>query len=327
MKNILFLLAIACCLGAATTQAQDTYLKYQSGDNELRFRLLDDGTLGLVSNPDHLYTGDVVVPAAVMIDNTAYKVTALCGGGEEIYGEGSDASSAFNSTSINSEGITSISLPEGLLYIANSALHTVPIKELKIPSTVQHIGQMFSMNELKSFTVPDGVETIISYNFYIFRNLESLTVGTGVKTIQRHALVNCNSLKRIYFMPEVPPTLIQDPFDQIGFWNLADVTAYVPAGCIEAYKNAWPDFEFTYVEMGAGVDNVNADESIQARYADNAIHLSGITRSTAVGLYDILGRTILNRTVDADCSIPVELRSNQIYILKTGNKCTKLIIK
>ena len=45
-QYILALLLTMLC--PALFYGQDTYFTYQSGENELRFRLLDDGTVGLV---------------------------------------------------------------------------------------------------------------------------------------------------------------------------------------------------------------------------------------------------------------------------------------
>ena len=89
-QYILALLLTMLC--PALFYGQDTYFTYQSGENELRFRLLDDGTVGLVGNPDWRYTGDVVVPPAIQADGKAYRVTATCGGGDDDdpYYEGTD---------------------------------------------------------------------------------------------------------------------------------------------------------------------------------------------------------------------------------------------
>ena len=152
-QYILALLLTMLC--PALFYGQDTYFTYQSGENELRFRLLDDGTVGLVGNPDWRYTGDVVVPPAIQADGKAYRVTATCGGGDDDdpYYEGTDATSAFNASSIDSEGLRSITLPEGLLHIANFSFYNVPVKELKIPSTVETIGQMsWTINKNNCFS-------------------------------------------------------------------------------------------------------------------------------------------------------------------------------
>ena len=327
-QYILALLLTMLC--PALFYGQDTYFTYQSGENELRFRLLDDGTVGLVGNPDWRYTGDVVVPPAIQADGKAYRVTATCGGGDDNdpYYEGTDATSAFNASSIDSEGLRSITLPEGLLHIANFSFYNVPIKELKIPSTVETIGQMSSMSELVSLEYPEKVTRVVAYGFYIFPKLETVVLGPNVNYIEEPAFINCGSLKRIYFKAEEPPVLEKDPFDQLGIWDLSKITAYVPKGCLEAYKEAWPDFEFTYVEVDySGIDDVTGGDEVKATCTTQGMQLANVVGPLTVGLYDTLGRAIYTGTVDHDTTIPLELATSQIYILKTGNKCTKIIVK
>lgn len=329
-QHILALLLTMLC--PALFYGQDTYFTYQSGENELRFRLLDDGTVGLVGNPDWLYTGDVVVPAAIEVEGKSYRVTATCGGGDnnDPYYEGTDATSAFNVNSIDSEGLRSITLPEGLLHIANFSFYNVPVKELKIPSTVESIGQMSSMSELLSLEYPEKVTRVVAYGFYIFPKLETVVLGPNVNYIEEPAFINCGSLKRIYFKAEVPPTLEKDPFDQLGIWDLSKITAYVPKGCLEDYKEAWPDFEFTYVELdyaGLSVGSITQDNEVKAICTTAGIQVTNVNSPIMVGLYDTLGRTIYIGTVEHDTTIPLKLATSQIYILKTGSKCTKITIR
>ena len=333
-------LATSLCLGTGIAGAQeaqqDTYLKAVSGENEIRYRLLEDGTLGVVSNPDWLYTGDVVVPAEVTIDGTTYSVTALCGGASGTYGEGSDATSAFNASSVDTANIKSITLPEGLVHIANSAFHTIPIKKLDIPSTVEYIGQMFNMTELTYLRYPDNVESVVANGIYRFSNLETVTFGPNLNKMESPAIVYCPKLRHIYIYAEEPPVMVNDPFQSIGFWDLAIVTVHVPKGCIDAYKEAWgwpDDFEFTFVEFdteSTGIDGVQSDDAsadIRVWSDGSGIHVANVTAATPVSLHDILGRTIYSGTVFEDTTLPVDLKSGNIYILKTGNKCTKLITK
>lgn len=322
MKNLILALFLLCGVGTALAQNEDTYLTGTANGTEFRFKLLSDGTLGLVNNPNQKYTGTVNVPASITIDGTEYAVTALCGGNGE-YSAGSDATAPF--TSMTTENITAINLPEGLTYIAEGAFHTVPIQELHFPSSIEYIGPMFSMNEITNIVYPDKIDKVAKFTFNIFIKLQSVTFGKNVVELPSPTFVNCKQLRTIRFQTETPPVFIKDPFDQIGFWDLSVVTVYVPKGCIEAYKEALPDFEFTYAEYDeASVRDLGTEQEISVVAKDAGLQIKNVTEPARVEIFNLYGQLLHSGYTAADGYLPVALPKNSLYIIRVQNKSFKL---
>ena len=79
------------------------------------------------------YTGDIVIPATITVDDVTYNVTAI-------------GDKAFRKASI-----TSISLPEGLLSIGKEALYKSTITEITVPNSVTTLGK-YAMAESSTLT-------------------------------------------------------------------------------------------------------------------------------------------------------------------------------
>ena len=110
---------------------------------------------------------------------------------------------------------------DGTVEITEYKGHTTA--NLKIPSTldgkkVTAIGETVFMrrDELKTVTVPDGVQTIGSFAFAYCYNLKSVSLPNGLKDIARGAFNNCNMLTE----PQIPETVTHvgsDAFTESGY--------------------------------------------------------------------------------------------------------------
>ncbi|MCQ2311424.1 MAG: leucine-rich repeat domain-containing protein [Paludibacteraceae bacterium] len=90
---------------------------------------------------------------------------------------------------------------------------------------------------MKSVTIGNSVTTIGNYAFRDCDGLTSVKIGHSVTTIGKYAFEACDGLKTITCYATNPPTC--------GYWALAGNVLYVPAGSIEAYKQAdvWKNFK------------------------------------------------------------------------------------
>ena len=98
-----------------------------------------DGETATVTYPNETepgtseYTGDIVIPATITVDEAKYNVTAI-------------GDKAFRKASI-----TSISLPEGLISIGKEALYKSTISEITVPNSVTTLGK-YALAESSTLT-------------------------------------------------------------------------------------------------------------------------------------------------------------------------------
>ncbi len=152
------------------------------------------------------YKGNIVIPSTVTYKGNTYTVTGI-------------GKCAF----MDCEGLTSITLPEGVTFIGNLAFAscsnltsiTLPntvksidhsafsscigLTSIIIPSSVTEIGDLafYKCTNLKSITIPEGVTKIESRTFEGCTSLTSITIPNGVTEIGNHAFNGCSSLKSI----------------------------------------------------------------------------------------------------------------------------------
>ena len=86
-----------------------------------------------------------------------------------------------------------------------------------------------------SFTIPSNITRIDDYAFENSEYLTEVTIPVTVESIGRNAFGNCQNLKDVYFLSEVPPQIGTDLF--CGTWDADDFKIHVPCGAEEAYKN------------------------------------------------------------------------------------------
>lgn len=161
-----------------------------------------------------LYSGDITIPESVTNDGTTYPVTKI-----DAY--------AFN----NCTGLTSVS----------------------IPATVNEIGDhsFEGCSALSSITIPDAVTAIGPSAFKDCSSITQVTIPANVTEVHIWAFENCTSLTDVYCHIADPSSI---DFNSLAFSleseNYANRTLHVPAGSINAYKDAgWNDYFGNIVEM------------------------------------------------------------------------------
>ena len=144
------------------------------------------------------------------------------------------------------------------LYYANYLyLNSQEVKDLVIPDSVTTINDFaFSCCAgLTSVTFPNSVTEIGDYAFVWCSRLTSLTIPNSVTKIGHYAFNLCNSLTEIYCLPEIPPTITDDTFDDQHYNN---ATLNVPTGKVQDYKLAtgWCRFSDIKPYDFSGVDDI-----------------------------------------------------------------------
>ena len=148
----------------------------------LRYSLNAEEKTAAVLAPFEDMAGSITVPASVTFNNEEYAVTAVNAG-------------AF----LNMEGVTDVTLPEGLLKIGVNAFAGTSLTQVTIPSTVKEVGaRAFEGTLLTSAVIASGA----TYGEYVFANISSLatlTIEEGAEEIPAYAFYYAEALNAVTF--------------------------------------------------------------------------------------------------------------------------------
>lgn len=271
--------------------AQATPLRAQQGQNydfkvgKLYYKITDDANreVTVVSEPKtYPYytdrpTGDVSIPAIVVKDGKAYRVTGI---GDDAFCGYTTLNSITipNSVTVIGEaafagctGLVSVALPYGLARIEMSVFeYCTSLTSIDIPDGVTEIGHRAFANctSLSSVSLPKSLNRMGVSVFSGCTNLTSIAIPDSVTTIGVAAFANCASLASVV-LPcndsvwigeyvfygcrglqsvtvgwQEPLRITEDMFDDI---DLSKVILTVPSGTKEAYLAAdiWQKFKIT----------------------------------------------------------------------------------
>lgn len=154
---------------------------------------------------------------------------------------------AFRGSSLSGELV----LPPNLKYIGGEAFAGTKISKVIFPETLMVMrdgGYDFSgiFQDCKYLTgtleLPENVARIPMGCFYGCSNITGLVVPENVDIIERKAFYGCSSISSIVCKGEVPPVLGENAFYGV---NKDNFTVEVPAGCVNAYRQApgWREFK------------------------------------------------------------------------------------
>ena len=204
-KPLLSAVLMMCC-----TVMNAQYETFQAGG--IMYTVTGENTVEVGQN--YNFSGSVEIPATVTNPDggKTYNVTGI-----------------GNHAFFLSDGITSVTIPEGLISIGDEAFsYCRNIKgDLVIPSTVTSIGKdAFSLcDNLTSVTIKGG--SIGSYAFYNCKGLTSLSLQEGVTSIGEQAFYSCLKLKGDLVIPSTVKSIGECAFEDIPV-NTVKVFALVP---------------------------------------------------------------------------------------------------
>jgi len=96
-------------------------------------------------------------------------------------------------------------------------------------------------DKLKFAIVNSNQNRIVNYAFYGMYALQNVSIASSVASIGDYAFLACTSLTTIVNFSATPQTLNDKTFAKVKREN---ITVYVPAASVAAYKTAWTDFNF-----------------------------------------------------------------------------------
>ena len=139
--------------------------------------------------------------------------------------------------SLQETGILSISIPKNFTTLNNYVFQDCKqLRRLLLPANITALPQysIYDLYSLETVVLPENLAKIDGYSFNAAYSLLEYTIPSGVTQIG-NTLGNFYSVKKIFVLPEVPPTLANS-----SPWGLSpsELVIYVPAASVEAYKAA-----------------------------------------------------------------------------------------
>ena len=149
---------------------------------------------------------------------------------------------AFN----NCTRLTSVSMDEAnITEIGPYAFNNTKISEIKIPETVTTIeNNAFTGTQISILDIPDSVTTLGEYAFSHCPNLTTVTIGSGIGSLENNLFLECGGITSYTIRRETPPTL--GPEGLPG----TSLKIYVPSSAVDTYKTAdgWSGYIIQAIE-------------------------------------------------------------------------------
>lgn len=216
-KSVLLLSLLFCSCVKTETIAE--YLPYSFKVNGLAYNIMSENNKTVVvtgAEKPSSYKGNIVIPSNVDFNNDTYTVTQI-------------AYQAFYESQI-----VSLTIPNTINYIIDSAFEGSTLKDLTISDGNQSIAVNKSLNYAPIETAYIGSSIT---GDWISSSLNKLTLGKQVSNFS----IQLNQPLEITVESEIPPTGKIEGSDDI----FKESILYVPANAIDSYYESenWGKFE------------------------------------------------------------------------------------
>lgn len=275
------------------------------------------------------YSGSINIPPTVTYNGKTYTVEGV-----------------WNNAFKYCTGVTSITIPNTVTTINQSAFSVTGITSIEIPSSVTTIGQdaFNSCESLKTAYIGGG--TIQSRAFYYATKLEEVTLGNNVTEIQSVAFDDCN-IKTVIIEGNANPTVNANAFERA--LASTGATLIVPVGRLDEFKGktGWTDFNvveatktlklnYTSVELYAGDSFTlkaillpNNVETTNVTWSSSnetvAIVKDGVVTAHKVGTANIIVTTTDGSNLTAICKVTGEATPAERVEIKTPETTTLVV--
>lgn len=225
------------------------------------YDISQDGKRAIVtysSLDNNAYSGNVVIPATVNHNGADLKVREI----------GDDAF-------ITCSGVTSISIPEGVIIIGQQAFsHCSGLKSIVLPSTVYSIGDYAFeyCSALTTIEIPAAVEVFGSGTFMMCEGLRSISVADGNPILRSDGGVLYSADKSVIACfpaaSEITELTLPAELEQI------DINAFTPAPKLQkivigpAVEAVWPS---TFSTCNALTEFSVADDNASMKSIDGVL--------------------------------------------------------
>ena len=129
--------------------------------------------------------------------------------------------------------------------IGQYAFRNTKISKIEIPETVTTIeNNAFTGTQISILDIPDSVTTLGAYAFSHCPNLTTVTIGSGIGSLENNPFLECGGITSYTIRRETPPTL--GPEGLPG----TSLKIYVPSSAVDTYKAAegWSGYNILAIE-------------------------------------------------------------------------------
>lgn len=205
--------------------------------------------------------------------------------------------------------VQKVVVPEGMRAFDDNAFSESALAEINFPASLVQFGsQAFAKTQLTTVVLPEGMTHVYEGTFAQSTALKSVTIPSGIQSIESYAFNGCTALTEVYCLGATPPALnyyegYDHPFSNI---DAAQVTVYVPKGCKSDYENSEWGYQFdNIVESATGIiapeSTLPANDSeletlgtIEITFADNISLLQQFPDVTVVKGQELYGEPVEN---------------------------------
>ena len=187
--------------------------------------------------------GNILLAYPLKATATEYTIADGCLG----VGEG-----AFAHTTLQK-----VIVPEGMRAFDDNAFSESSLAEINFPESLVLFGnQAFAKTQLTTVVLPENMTNVYEGTFAQSTKLQSLTIPSGIRTIESYAFNGCTALTEIHCLGAEPATLnyyegYDHPFNGI---DASQVKVYVPKGFKSAYESSeWGDQFDNIIESNTGI--------------------------------------------------------------------------
>ena len=272
------------------------------------------------------YRGVLDVPAEVQVDGMQYQVTGV---------------TPF--ACVYCEGLTSVTLPEGMTRIGFGAFSDCPnLAAVSLPTSLTTLGDwaFYRDEALQEAPVPEAVRRVGAATFAFCTSLAKVEIPRGVKSIAQHAFYYCTALNEVLIPGSVnqigeytfayctaltkvqveggPIAITEDVFEGV---DVSACTLVVPTDQVEAYKEADVWRNFNIVDGGyEDLHEVFDDEllpSFEMKVLGTTLYLNALGDAPVL-VYNLQGQRIaVAASHSGEQRIPL---SRGQYIIKCGKE-------
>ncbi len=155
----------------------------------------------------------------------------------------------------NCDGLSAVSLPEGLTTIGDYAFHGCSgLESVSLPSTVKSIGAsaFYDCTSLNSVVIPSSVTSVGDYAFSGCRSLGSIVVEEGVTALGNYCFQSCRGLMTVN-LPSSLKSVSEKCFSLCESLTAIDIPQGVEAVEAQAFEG---DSALVSVSLPEGVETI-----------------------------------------------------------------------
>jgi hypothetical protein len=216
----------------------------------------------------------------------------------------------------------------GAESIGSWAFYWLPnLIEVSISESVTTIGTgaFSSCQKLTSIVIPNNVTSLPGQAFTWCEKLNSVTLGSKVATIGNEAFNGCNAIRTVTCLNPEPQSGAR------AFGSVGNITLYVPAESVEAYREDtyWGGFKEVLPYASTAIETPAKESSIgiYPNPVTESFLISGLSVPTQVIISDVSGKTVWKQTVESGGNIPAGSLPQGVYLVRANGKAIKIIKK